>query len=201
MRNSIFFVAAVFFCFVLVKFSVPAMAQSENIQKPISWAAYQNKRLGFTIYYPADWFTPDPEPAEKDGRTFTSEDGKARIAAFGMLDPKWLGAELYDKKRIIADGRVDDALAINLYRGALREEGSAYENVIEKKVEKNWLTITGTRGDETYFEKYIFSCKDKVISAMALNYPTAQEAKYKLIIKTLIRRFGAGSGSDTPRCL
>lgn len=177
------------------------IARGAEFEKPKSWAAYQNTKLGFTVYYPTGWFNPDPEPPEKDGRSFTSPDGKARIAAFGMLDPKWLGAELYDQKRILADGRADDALAIRIYKGDLREEGGAYEDVSEKRVEKNWLTITGKRGSDIYFEKFIFSCKDKVISVLAYTYPQAEEEKYGSILKTLLRRFGAGSGSETPRCL
>lgn len=178
-----------------------AQAGGNDAQKTTSWTAYKNKRLGFTVYYPSEEFVAQDEPAQKHGRVFMSQDGKARIAAFGMIDPKWLGAELYDEKRILEDGRIDDLLALHLYEGDLREEGGAYETVSDKNVQKNWLTITGTRGDRAYFEKFIFSCKDKVISALSFTYPVAEADKYKRYLKTVVRRFGAGSGSETPRCL
>lgn len=170
-------------------------------ERPKSWAAYKNRRLGFAVYYPVDWFKPDMEGADKVGRSFTSPDGKARIAVFGMLDPKWYGSELFDQKKITGEGRAYDELALRIYRGALQEEGDAYGGLTEKKMGKTWLTLTGKRGDQIYFEKYIFSCKDKVISVLAYSYPEAQQEKYGSILKTLLKRFGAGSGSKTPRCL
>lgn len=182
-----------------------AHAQGEKINgaqlRSQAWAAHKNKRLGFTVHYPNGWFVPEPEPPDKDGRTFVSKDGKARIAAFGMLDLRWHGAELFYEKMIVEQGRVDDELASKLYTGDLKSQGAAYEGVTEKKVTANWITLTGKRGDQIYLEKYIFSCADKVISVLADTFPQADQATYGFIIKKLTRLFGAGSGSETPVCM
>lgn len=200
--KTFLFALATFWTFaVIAMVGGPADAEGAAFERPKAWTAYQNKRLGFTIYYPVEWFKPDAEPAEKDGRSFSSPDGKARISAFGMLDPKWYGSELFDLKKITGEGRVYDELALKIYRGALSEEGSAYEGLSEKKMGKTWLTLSGKRGDQVFFEKYIFSCKDKVISVLAYSYPEAEQEKYSSILKTLLKRFGAGSGSDSPHCL
>ena len=42
---------------------------------PETWVTYANSRFGTAITYPADGFTPNPAPANNDGRSFTDTVG------------------------------------------------------------------------------------------------------------------------------
>lgn len=143
-----------------------------------TWVSYENSRFGFKVGYPADLFTPGRPPANNDGRRFNAHDGSAYFIAYAGFN-------------------MEDWTSAGQYRAhLLKSEG--YEQLTYEKSGKNWLVLSGTRGQEIYYEKYILSCNFAVINALRITYPKTAAKLYSPMIAGFVRNFVSGKGYDTP---
>src|SRR5690348_10551026 len=53
---------------------------------PARAGSYTNARFGYTLIYPNDRFTPQPEAENGDGRHFTARSGAADLAVWGAYN-------------------------------------------------------------------------------------------------------------------
>lgn len=152
--------------------------RAQDVPPGHTWVSYENSRFGFKVGYPADIFTPGQPPANNDGRRFNSRDVAAHFTAsagFNMED--WTSASQYLAHLLKSDG---------------------YEQVTHKSSGKDWLVLSGVRGQDIYYEKYIFSCNFAVINALRIIYPKTAANLYSLMIRGFVRNFVSGKGYDTP---
>jgi hypothetical protein len=133
-----------------------------------TWKLYVNARFGTAAEYPADRFRPGPPPDNGDGQAFMAADG----------------AEL----RIFASYNVNDSAPAE-QEAFLRSAGSDYTDVTYRATGKNWLVLSGYRGDSTFYEKYIFAGRksDGVIHALTVTYPRDAKAVYDPILARMAR--------------
>lgn len=153
-------------------------AFSQDAPPGHTWVTYENARFGFKVGYPADLFTPGHPPANNDGRRFNAHDGSAYfIASAGFNMEDWTSAGQYRAHLLKSDG---------------------YEQLTYKSSGKDWLIVSGTRGQNIYYEKFIFSCNFSVINALRINYPKTAAKLYSPMIARFVKRFTPGKGYDTP---
>ena len=124
-----------------------------------TWRLYVNARYGTTAEYPADRFHPGRPPDNGDGQSFTADDGAA-LAIFAHLN-------------VDSDKPAD-------YEAVLRSGSSDYSDVTYRATGKDWLVLSGHRGDLIFYERYIFA-KGKdicVIHALVVTYRRDTKAIY-----------------------
>jgi hypothetical protein len=138
------------------------------------WRRYSNGRYGFSIEYPPQ-FRAEPEPANGDGRDFTSSDG-AEFSVSGELNNPG------DEKRTIAE-----------FEAYLRGGDADYSNVTYRAIGADSLVLSGYRGDKVFYEKYIFSQNGQLINAFSVSYPTNMKAVYDPIVTRMARSFHPGT--------
>ena len=70
-----------------------ALHAADTPRPAIVWQTYTNERFGYQICYPADVFTPQGEPDNRDGQHFLAPDG-ADLSVFGSFSPETLEEEI-----------------------------------------------------------------------------------------------------------
>jgi hypothetical protein len=138
--------------------SAPAAAQER-------WARYRNARFGTTIAY-QEFFEPGDEPANGDGRAFTSPEAEFRV--FGRYN---VAGET--PQSLLADIKVDP--------GHL---GLSYQAITGRR-----LTVSGRHGDRIFYEVYLCA-PSGVVHTFQLDYPAAHKAEYDDMVTRMARSFG-----------
>jgi len=151
----------------LVTLASPALAQGRE-----SWKTFVNDRFGTSIEYPTR-FKPGEPPANNDGLRFTADDG-ATLAVWGSLNA------LEQDLKALED--------------SAREDG---EKVTYRSAGKNWFVLSGTRGEEVFYKRYILSHRGEVVNAFTLTYPAALAATYDPIVARISKSLKAGRGYQT----
>ena len=157
--------------------SLNTMAAAVTAQHA-DWLTFKSDDASLVFDYPAGIFSEqqgDPTDAlqnrtqERNGRTFASADGKAvlQVGTFPNLDNTKVD-EL--RKRAIAASYADAKLDYN-------------------RIASNWYVISGTRADETFYERVHFSCNNRRLDIWSMTYPTSQAPLYDGIIEDMSRRF------------
>ncbi len=130
------------------------------------WQTYVNDRFGMRFDYPADVFSPLEEPQNGDGRSFASSDATLQI--FGTHNT--LNDSPASMKREMV-GMQD------------------YEEVTYSPSGRNWLVLSGYRGERIFYEKYFF--RGDVIAAFAMEFPAGRKPFYAPIIERIEDSFRA----------
>ena len=144
-----------------------AEAADRFIAHPDGWQTYVNDRFGMRFDYPGGIFAAAPPPENGDGRTFTSGDATLQIFAFHNTGDEDAGSL---KARLIGS--------------------QGYENVTYSPSGGSWLVLSGFRGDDIFYEKYLFA--GGVISAFGMEFPAARKPYYAPIVERIEDSFRAG---------
>jgi hypothetical protein len=145
------------------------------------WQLYSNGLYGTEFEFPADVFTVAPAPASSDGRQFTSRD--ATLEIFATRDTKGETAK-------------------TLRRRLLQDE-LGYDNVTYAASGENWFVLSGFRGDNIFYEKYLL--KAGVIHAFGVEFSASAKPFYAPIIERIEDSFrvqspaSVASTHETPR--
>jgi hypothetical protein len=145
----------------------PAAAQS--------WKTYRNARFGTTIEYP-DKFRSGRPPDNGGGLGFSSQDG-GKFLVYGShnsLEHNLAGLEAF-----------------------IMEEREAGERITYRDRGSNWFVISGTRGNEEFYERYLLSHQGKIVNGFVITYPARLKSAYDAIVTRMSRSFRAGRGDDT----
>jgi hypothetical protein len=150
-------------------------AAAESTLAKATWRLYQNDRYGTTIDYP-DFFRVEPRPDADDGRTFKSADG-GKFLVYGSFALDSDLAEL-----------LDDALK-NLKAGA---------TVTYQAHRDNWFVISGTDGEDLFYERHLLSHRGEIVNSFVISYPAKLKQTYDPIVTRMAQSLRAGSGFQTP---
>jgi hypothetical protein len=137
-----------------------------------NWLTYHNDRFGTTIDYP-DRFKAEPEPANDDGRKFTSADG-AEFVVYGSLNVDELNLAQFQ----------DFALK-NLDPGHVVTYNAHGEN---------WFVISGTNGAKIFYERHLLSHRGELTENFSIEYPAAAKEDYDAIIARMAKSLRPGKG-------
>lgn len=165
---------------VLVVLSVLLMvisvAVAAELPAPKGWSAFQDPKLGATLYYPENWFEPS---GQEDGAyVFTSRNDDARLILKSFID----------------DMRTGAAATITTFQ-------ETPEAALISKIDSgdNWYELTGKTDDGlNRYTRVVYSCKERVVTEMTMLYPAASAEAYAPVLKKMKRRFQSGIGTETP---
>jgi serine/threonine-protein kinase len=138
------------------------------------WKTYANDRFGATADYPAGWRAGEA-PANNDGLVFTAPDGRATITISGSHSvlPRAQEIEIMTTP---ADG----------------------ETVDYKSRGRDWIVLSGRRGDRIYYRRSLLTCHGTVWNTVSLDYPAAEKAAFDPIVAHVAAslRGARGWGTD-----
>jgi molybdate transport system substrate-binding protein len=141
----------------------------ERRSAPASWALHRNTSFDFALRYPVDVFMPEGGQADGGLHLFVSRDGRARfrISSFPNKD----AATLAKYRRSLMDTRYVDAV---------------YDYTPQRN---NWFVLSGTRGEEMFYERVTFSCDGQMIHGWQLTYPLTERKFYDEIVEKVHRSY------------
>ncbi len=157
--------------------SQAAEVTSTELPAPTGWSAFQEGKLGATIYFPSNWFHPGSP--YKMGYMFTSlhQDG-AYLFLKTEIDEMRTGAAATVAKLKSMKGK---------HQITRIESGDMFYEI----------SITPVPGMKQ-LTRVVYTCKERVVSAVTMMYPEKQAAKYEAMFAKLKRRFNVGVGAQTP---
>lgn len=134
-----------------------------------TWRTHQDARLGFAIEYPARVFLPNPAASTAQRQVFVSRDGKAKFVVH---------AEVKDEEWSLAD----------LRREKLKE---TYEDAKlgYAPVRASWFVLSGTSGNDMFYDRVTLTCKGRVAHGWLLVYPVAERKTYDAIVEQMQRTY------------
>ena len=155
-----------------------ALMQFEPIAEAagaVTWRTYQNDRYGTTIEYP-DFFRAAPPPDNDDGREFKAPDGGdfSVFASYNALDFDLAGFKAFTVKNL-------DAGEVITYQA----QGD------------NWFVISGTHGDDIFYERHLLSHRGELTNGFVISYPARLKQLYDPIVARMSKSFRAGTGFQT----
>jgi hypothetical protein len=150
--------------------SSPALAQEIDAALPGdgTWETYISDREGVRLDYPPGIFIEAAPVESSAGRTFLSRDATLQVFAFENIysaTPASLKAAL--------------------------EASEGYGTVTYSPAGRNWLVMSGFRGDKIFYEKYFLGDS---ISAFGIVFPADRKPYYAPIIERIEDSFRAGRG-------
>jgi hypothetical protein len=167
----------------------PAIADPSEpkVERPVAtearlanWTTYRNARFGFTLKYPGEVF-PAAEAALADSpvRAFVSRDGRAILH--------------------ITAGPIAAGLTVPKYRRTVMEQrygGATYDYSPQQS---RWFVLSGTRGNDMFYERITFSCDGRSLHGWQLTYPVAERAFYDRVVEEMHRGYRHSNGPGA-RC-
>ena len=144
------------------------------------WSSYANARFGVSIDLPPGFVNDMPEPANGDGLTFHSIDGKAELLVWGN-NLVHVGFNQDVAARLKSD--MADGWNIS-YVAGVNGDG--------------WQVYSGTREGRLLYAKSISSCKDTQALHFRIEYPEAQKTAYDSVVARLAKSLKTGPVTDCP---
>lgn len=132
------------------------------------WTRVVDNEHGTEIAYPSNIFEPVESEEGAEGREFVSRDGEARFGIYAGQQSETLKDM---RKRFLSD--------------------PDYGRVTYKPKSKSWFVLSGYRGENVFYEKYILH-RSGVLHAFALEFPNAQRALYAPIVERMEDSFRPG---------
>src|SRR5262245_26985821 len=139
-----------------------------------SWVSYRNAAFGFALQYPGDVFVSEPSQSD-GGRRFLSHDGRARLVISAAVNTS--GITLAKHRRSLVEDH---------YKGATFDYAP---------LRSTWFVLSGTVGDEIFYQRVTFSCDRRAFHAWKLVYPVADRTFYDGIVEAIHRRYRHGNGA------
>jgi hypothetical protein len=162
--------------------AVADAALDRHIEQPSDgWTTYVSDEFGYSVYYPSAFFEPQAIAQGSEPKTFLSFDKTAKLVVSGVVN--------------------DEGFTADTYRTTLLRDFGGYEMVGYMPRGKTWFVLSGTRGENTYYQKVIFSCANRIINVFSVTFPTAEKSFYSGLIEVMEDRFRTGLGGNAPtRC-
>ena len=63
---------------------------------------------------------------------------------------------------------------------------------------EDWFVISGTHGDDVFYERHLLSHRGEMTEGFVISYPARLKATYDPIVARMSKSFRAGSGYQTP---
>ena len=138
-----------------------------------AWQSEQDPDIGVTFSYPDELF----ERAEGDGKPFfhyfASQDSNAKFIAGG-----------WDNSAGQSPASLKQWMMANV---------GGYDELTYRLRGRSWFVLSGYRGDTIYYEKVMFSCRDRMVNVFAITYPASQRDLYDSVVERMENAFKPGA--------
>ncbi|MCW5955485.1 MAG: hypothetical protein KIT61_02800 [Pyrinomonadaceae bacterium] len=143
----------------------------------VKYSTYHNSRFFFSIDYPSSLVIMQDPPANNDGRTFLSKDGRVEMRAWGQYNAQFL--------------TVEEQFAEEL-------NGHEFEAITYKTLSKNWFVITGVLGRRVFYQKTLYHRfkETGVFYTFTIEYPESEKRKYDPVVKRIEKSFRFDPNAD-----
>lgn len=132
-----------------------------------NWQIYENSIAGWQIEFPAGLLEPMPESDSRISRGFSSADGAVTLIVGRSLN-------LYDDLDSFRNDQLTQA----------RNAGVTY-----KPKGDGWFVLSGYRGTNIYYEKYVFSDDLMLVQEFVIEYDQAQKSVYNVVAARMSKSF------------
>ena len=146
-----------------------AMAASKKFGE---WVTLRNERHGFHIAYPVKVFPQRANPTTDEGQVLYSGDGRAQLLVGAFAN--------------------EQATSLRAYRRFLLNENYAGADIDYAPVRKRWFVLSGTIGDETFYQRVNFTCGGRLINSWAMIYPKAENHFYDRVVEAIAPTYRPG---------
>lgn len=140
------------------------------------WQEYRSERFGYSLIFPSGLFHLRVEGSGGQDAEFVSEDGRAMLKVFAAQN--------------------DENVTPAEYRASILREGSPDTRLLYGPHGATWFVLSGVRGGGIYYQKVMFSCDGRVISAFAMTYPTEMKRAYDPLVTRIEKNFRPASGRE-----
>ncbi len=154
MSSRLIWVAAILFG------SAPGHAAPAHV-----WKAYVNARYQYSVCFPADLLTPQPEAPDGDGRVFTGHGATLRAFGSPVAEPTAAGAKAAGAKAAGA-----------------RLAGRA-GRVTYTAVKPMWFVVSGTNDTNAFYAKTLYG--SDAVRSFELIYPASAAPTWDVIAASL----------------
>lgn len=151
-----------------------ACATTGSTAQTETWRTYVNPRFGVRALVPSNW-RMGPAPANNDGRSFRSPDGRAEITISGIFN-------------------ISDTIKEEMDMRA-NPEGAT---VTYQKRGDHMIVVSGIKADRIFYSKSILTCHNTVWNDLWIEYPLSDKTKYDALVTRVAAslRGGPGYGQD-----
>jgi hypothetical protein len=139
------------------------------------WTTVTSPAYGFAISYPASLFTTEGGKISQDGQVLVSRDGKAKL--------------------VIGAFSNEDGLTMQDYRAQILEQNYPTATLDFAPVRANYFVVSGTMGNQHFYERVSFTCGGKLINSWALLYTVDTREIYDRAIDAMSRTYAPGHGT------
>jgi hypothetical protein len=156
--------------------SIRAMQGHEVLPK--RWVVIGGRKRGFQLSYPADVFQAKGG-TPYDNRLLVSVDGRALMRVYFVRN-----------RTATTPSQVRTSLLATRYAGATLDYAAKSEF---------WFVLSGTLGDEMFYELVTFSCDRQSFHGWLMTYPVAERQTYDALVEQIKRTYHH-SWSEDWRC-
>ena len=145
-------------------------------EQTIEYNDYTNARFGYSVSVP-DFFDPQREADNGDGRKFISDDGAAVITVYGSNTPMNFDLTTIEE---------------------LLEYQKVYLNYVPEytHLDNRWFVLSGTLGGNIIYQKH-FLKSDGTENVLIIEYPVSQKEYYDEIVQKIAGSFVTGVGAQS----
>lgn len=135
----------------------------------IEYQLYTNPRFYYRVKYPANILTPQPPPANGDGREFQSTDGQITMRVYGSHNA--LSESLNER-----------------YQQVLQQDSSASNReVTYRSINDNFFVVSGYRGNMVFYRKTIFD--NNMFKTLELSYHRSFQPEFDSVVAEIASSF------------
>ncbi|WIY24207.1 hypothetical protein [Parasedimentitalea psychrophila] len=131
------------------------------------WRQYQNTAGDWKVSYPANVLFTDTVPSTSSVRVFRSTDAQSVLTITG--GPTLMHDVQDYKAQLLSHGR--------------------HEQLKRSQVGANWFLLSGNRGGNMFYEKYLFSPEMTQVQSIALEFPASHANVFSEIVKRMEAEF------------
>ena len=144
-------------------------ASPEHRGRGSGWTSYRDPHFGFALRFPGDVFAYEAEPSGENARTFVSRDGGAMLHIFAADNNAGTTLTRYRRSRMVE-----------------RYAGAVFDQVPQRKL---GFVLSGTQGDNAFYERVTFACDGRAIHGWQMIFPVSQRALYDLVADEMDRTY------------
>ena len=140
------------------------------------YRTYSNDRFYFSIEYPSNLLKMQAPPANNDGRTFRSKDGKVEMRVWGQFNAL-------------------DRNLLEEYEESLKKCGKAKAY---KDFRERFFVISCTVGGRVFYQRTMHrgDAGPEVFFTFTIEYPKSRKAKYDPVVTRISRSFKFDPDAD-----